>query len=98
MKRLLLTTALLCASSVAQAGQFSYTRLPPHWLLDRGPRVVQVPPYVSDGQPLTTRSAVDGGWDRSAEERAKAIAGQRRCAPVVVSGDVTVVHPALGCR
>lgn len=103
MKRLLLITALLLAAPAAQAGQFhnfGVTHVPAHWLLDRGPRIIQVPPGydVGDGRPLTTRSAIDGGWDRSAEARAKAIADQRTCAPVRVSGDTTIVHPALGCR
>lgn len=46
MRKLLLTAALLLTTTTANA-QYVYTHIPSHWLLDKGPRIVNVP------QPMT---------------------------------------------
>lgn len=98
MKRMMLAaTAVLSLTAPADAGQYGLTHFPAHWLLDRGPRVITVPPYVSDGRPLDTPSARDSHAeeDRAAVARAQ----QRSCQPVRVwTEDGSFTHRAAGCR
>lgn len=50
MRKILIATALLLASASAQAEVFhqTYTHVPAHWLLDKGPRIINVPAPLTD--------------------------------------------------
>lgn len=100
--RLLLIAATLALASPAGAHSyhFNLTRFPSHWYLDKGPRVIEVPPYnpVVDAAPSPSL-AVPFHLKTNAEAEAEARAQARLCAPVKLSTDQgTVYHRPTECR
>lgn len=95
--RCLLIVAALAVATPAFAGEhhinLNLTRFPAHWFLDKGPRVLEVPPYtpVVDKAPSPSL-AVPFHAKTTEEAAAEARAQAQLCAPVRLSSDQGVVY------
>ena len=105
MKRIALMAALaVCLASPAHAGhyhryQFDNTFIPPHWLLDRGPRVIDVPEYTPAPEQSSPSLAIPFHAETNEEAAARARAQARLCAPVrLYTDDGLILHRPTECR
>lgn len=98
--KIIAALAVLALASPAQAYHLSVTHVPAHWLLDKGPRIIEVPPYnpVVDRAPSPSL-AVPFHLKTNEEAAAEARAQAALCAPVRLYTDEGLVlhHPAQ-CR
>jgi hypothetical protein len=102
MRRLLIATALLALATPASAAHLHlyHTYVPPHWLLDRGPRIIEVPPYEPSTSTAPSPSlAVPFHAKTNEEAAAEARAQSARCEPVRLTTDEgTVLHRPSQCN
>lgn len=102
MRRLLAVALLATLATPAYAGHvnINLTRFPAHWFLDKGPRVLEVPPYtpVVDEAPSPSL-AVPFHAKTNEEAAAEARVQAHLCAPVRLSTEAGVIyHRPTECR
>lgn len=101
--RCLLIAATLALASPAGAQSLditiNHTRFPSHWYLDKGPRVLYVPPYTPAPEQSSPSLAVPFHAKTNQEAEAEARALARLCAPVrLTTEEGTFYHRPSECR